>query len=44
MDEDGGEVQAFYENELQKRFELYEHLATGSGDGASTGTGKPADT
>ena len=31
MDSDGGEVLAFYENELQKRFAFYEQMAGGSG-------------
>ena len=43
MDEDGGEVQAFYENELQKRFALYEHMAGDTGDGVKADTKKPAD-
>ena len=43
MDENGGEVQAYYENELHKRFELYEHMAEGSGNGVKTDAKKPAD-
>jgi pyruvate-ferredoxin/flavodoxin oxidoreductase len=43
MDEAGGEVQAYYENELQKRFALYEHMAGDAGDGAKTDAKKPAD-
>jgi pyruvate-ferredoxin/flavodoxin oxidoreductase len=43
MDDDGGEVQAFYENELQKHFALYEHMAEGSGDGIKAEAKKPAD-
>lgn len=43
MDEDGGEVQAFYENELQKRFALYEHMAGDAGDGVKADAKKPAD-
>jgi pyruvate-ferredoxin/flavodoxin oxidoreductase len=43
MDEDGGEIQAFYENELQKLFALYEHMAGVAGDGAKTDAKKPAD-
>jgi pyruvate-ferredoxin/flavodoxin oxidoreductase len=31
MDSDGGEVLAFYENELQKRFAFYEQMAGGTG-------------
>ena len=42
MDEDGGEVKAYYENELQKRFELYEHMAGASGDGVKSDPKKPA--
>ncbi|HEY8888354.1 MAG TPA: pyruvate:ferredoxin (flavodoxin) oxidoreductase [Gallionella sp.] len=43
MDDNGGEVQAYYENELQKHFALYEHMAEGSGDGVKADTKKPAD-
>jgi len=43
MDDDGGEVQAYYENELQKRFALYEHMAEGSGSGVKVDAKKPAD-
>jgi len=43
MDNDGGEVQAFYDNELQKHFALYEHMAEGSGDGTKADAKKPAD-
>ncbi|MGC2049782.1 MAG: pyruvate:ferredoxin (flavodoxin) oxidoreductase [Gallionella sp.] len=43
MDDDGGEVQAFYENELQKRFAIYEQMASESGSGAKDDTKKPVD-
>ncbi|MGA8862766.1 MAG: pyruvate:ferredoxin (flavodoxin) oxidoreductase [Gallionella sp.] len=43
MDEDGGEVQAYYENEVQKRFEVYEHMAEGSGDLVKADAKKPTD-
>jgi len=43
MDENGGEVQAYYENELHKRFELYEHMAEGSGNAVKADAKKPAD-
>ena len=43
MDEDGGEVQAFYDNDLQKRFELYEHMAGDAGNGVKADAKKPAD-
>jgi len=39
MDSDGGEVLAFYENELQKRFAFYEHMA-GMGAGTESGAKK----
>jgi pyruvate-ferredoxin/flavodoxin oxidoreductase len=42
MDEDGAEVQAYYENELQKRFALYEHMAAdGSGKSIKNDAKKP---
>ncbi|HUX63116.1 pyruvate:ferredoxin (flavodoxin) oxidoreductase [Sulfuricella sp.] len=40
MDSDGGEVLAFYENELQKRFAFYEQMAGGTGKGGETGIKK----
>jgi pyruvate-ferredoxin/flavodoxin oxidoreductase len=43
MDDDGGEVQAFYENELQKRYALYEQMAGSSGSGIKADAKKPAD-
>ena len=43
MDENGGEVQAYFENELHKRFELYEHMAEGSGNEVKADAKKPAD-
>ncbi len=43
MDDDGGEVQAFYENDLRKHFALYERLAEGSGNEIKTDTKKPAE-
>jgi len=43
MDENGGEVQAYFENELSKRFELYEHMAEGSGNAVKADAKKPAD-
>ncbi|MCG6932566.1 MAG: pyruvate:ferredoxin (flavodoxin) oxidoreductase [Gallionella sp.] len=30
MDQEGAEVQAYYDNEMQKRYEQYEHMADGS--------------
>jgi len=45
MDSDGGEVLAFYENELQKRFAFYEQMAGVSGKGAEVGVKKePTET
>ncbi|GAO35295.1 pyruvate:ferredoxin (flavodoxin) oxidoreductase,homodimeric [Sulfuricella sp. T08] len=45
MDSDGGEVLAFYENELQKRFAFYEQMAGVSGKGAEAGVKKePTET
>ncbi|MBU1691730.1 MAG: pyruvate:ferredoxin (flavodoxin) oxidoreductase [Gammaproteobacteria bacterium] len=45
MDSDGGEVLAFYENELQKRFAFYEQMAGVSSKGAETGVKKePTET
>ncbi|HUW49559.1 MAG TPA: pyruvate:ferredoxin (flavodoxin) oxidoreductase [Sulfuricella sp.] len=35
LDSDGGEVLAFYEHELQKRFAFYEQMAGGPGKGAA---------
>jgi pyruvate-ferredoxin/flavodoxin oxidoreductase len=43
MDEDGGEVEAFYENELQKRFAIYEQMASDFGSSAKEDTKKPVD-
>lgn len=43
MDAGSGEVQAFYENELQKQFALYEHLAEETGKDIKADTNKPAD-
>ena len=40
LDNDGSEVLAFYENEIRKRYAIYEQLASGLGIGAAT-TGKP---
>jgi pyruvate-ferredoxin/flavodoxin oxidoreductase len=40
MDSDGGEVLAFYENELQKRFTFYEQMAGGTGKGGEAGVKK----
>ncbi|MCE5180652.1 MAG: pyruvate:ferredoxin (flavodoxin) oxidoreductase [Betaproteobacteria bacterium] len=40
MDSDGGEVQAFFEHELQKRFAFYEQMAGDSGKGAAGGAKK----
>jgi hypothetical protein len=36
-------VQAYYENELQERYTLYEQMAHGPGDDVKAGTKKPAD-
>ncbi|MDO9064284.1 MAG: thiamine pyrophosphate-dependent enzyme, partial [Sulfuricella sp.] len=45
MDSDGGEVLAFYENELRKRFAFYEQMAGVSGKGAEVGVKKePTET
>jgi pyruvate-ferredoxin/flavodoxin oxidoreductase len=45
MDSDGGEVLAFYENELQKRFAFYEQMAGVSGKAAEVGVKKePTET
>jgi len=45
MDSDGGKaLAASYENELQKRYAIYEQMASGSGGGAEAGARKkPAD-
>jgi pyruvate-ferredoxin/flavodoxin oxidoreductase len=43
MDDDGGELQAYYENELQERYALYEQMAQGSGTDVKTDAKKPAD-
>jgi len=43
MDDGGGEVQAFYENELQKRFAIYEHMAQDPGGGNKADARKPDD-
>ena len=43
MDEDGGEVQAYYDNQLQQNFALYEHMAESSGNEAKADAKKPAD-
>ncbi|MEO8331710.1 MAG: pyruvate:ferredoxin (flavodoxin) oxidoreductase [Gallionella sp.] len=43
MDEDGGEVQAYYEDELQQHFALYEQLANEAGSDIKTDAKKPAD-
>ncbi|MGA9666173.1 MAG: pyruvate:ferredoxin (flavodoxin) oxidoreductase [Gallionella sp.] len=40
MDQEGAEVQAYYDNEMQKRYALYEHMAEGSGDGAKPDANK----
>jgi pyruvate-ferredoxin/flavodoxin oxidoreductase len=45
MDSDGGEVLAFYENELRKRFAFYEQMAGGAGSGTEAGVKKePTET
>ena len=40
LDSDGGEVLAFYENELQKRYAIYEQMAGSPGKGAEAGAKK----
>ena len=40
LDSDGGELLAYYENELQKRFAFYEHMAGAAGKGAEAGVKK----
>jgi len=43
MDEDGAEVQAYFDNEIRKRFLQYEHMAEDSGNSVKTDIMKPAD-
>jgi len=43
MDEDGGEVQAYYDNQLQQNFALYEHMAESSGSETKADAKKPPD-
>jgi pyruvate-ferredoxin/flavodoxin oxidoreductase len=43
MDEDGGEVQAYYDNLLQQNFALYEHMAESTGNEIKADAKKPAD-
>jgi pyruvate-ferredoxin/flavodoxin oxidoreductase len=43
MDEDGGEIQAYYDNQLQQNFALYEHMASDSDNEIRTDAKKPAD-
>ncbi len=43
MDEEGAEVQAFYDNQLQQQYALYAHMADGSGNEAKSEAKKTPD-